>query len=184
MYTIVPYTRRYYSNLNLHGKVQLVKQISYDAIKKNKVTKGERTSETRMFFNSSGFKTSENWFGANDNVTYKFSYEFNAENQNTKYSHESTSSKGYTLYSYDSDGNISERVAYDASDVVEEKEVMTYDKNKNVILLKKYDADSKLIREITYKYKYDDRQNMLENQTFYDGSLHQITRNEYNENNL
>jgi hypothetical protein len=138
--------------INLKGQVKSVKTKMFDIEEDKEVIYEQEI----MLFNKKGFKIEEASYNADGSLDYIIKYK------------------------YDTNYNLIEKNRNAPNDERIEKEQYLYDKNNNLVELKKYENE-KLYYKIIYEY--DDRNNKIEEQHHNSGKLKIKTVFKYDDNN-
>lgn len=183
---------------NLYGKVKSVREISYQAVKKNGTLEKGAVCDIEchnflLYFNEKGFFTEKINYNTDGSLNRKIIYEYDEKDnkiaQNVYNSEEKLMSKW--KYQYDAKGNKTQEQLYEEG-IMEMKEELLCDKKNNLIEVKSYfgEGNTLPIKDVffydkkgnkTKKISYDNKDTSRFEYTFkYDKKGKLIEENIYN----
>lgn len=165
------------AEMNLKGKVQSKREISYEAIDKfGKITKGKRLptyelSDEYILFNEMGNKIRYSLYYTEGSLLYTETYNYDDNGNRIERNFGVDEFRGGKwLYKYDSKGRRIEEIEYKPDGSINRKHFFKYGAAGNKIEKKEYKSDGSL--ENISSYKYDDKGNQIEENRFNsDGNL-------------
>ena len=158
-------------DLNLNGKVKLLKETSYSVVEKfGEPIKDEFESQTEYIFNEEGFYKEYNFFYGDGESNHKRKHKYDDDGNLIEKSEYDTKGelRGKSKFKYDDDGNLIEEIIYDNDEEFWGKIKFKYD-DGNMIEESNYATNGELIGK--WKYKNDDDGNMIERSLHMDGEL-------------
>ena len=165
--------------LNLNGKVKLLKETSYSVVEKfGEPIKDEFESQTEYFFNEEGFYKEYNFFYGNGELNQKRKYKYDDDGNRIEESEYDTKGElvGKWKYKYDDNGNRIEQSGYSEDMESGGKSKFKYDDDGNLIEEIIYDNDEEFWGKI--KFKYDDDGNLIE-ESYYASNGELLSKEKY-----